>query len=172
MKIYKFFGLESSWQNPGSASVMFYLRIINVWFTEKIFTRIHLQVGQYLMTLPQQLEPFTMQDNPQVTVALKYGKLPYTTQQGNQLLFFSNITYWVIVYFFENKIIYAFQFFILIELPEHLADLWLESLARGTMHHYSEQILKILELSSLGTRQLITDIGTYSSFFIITYSKK
>ena len=23
-----------------------------------------------------------MQDNPQVTVALKYGKLPYTTQQG------------------------------------------------------------------------------------------
>ena len=98
---------------------------------KKIFTRIHLQVGQYLMTLPQQLEPFTMQDNPQVTVALKYGKLPYTTQQGNQLLFFSNITYWVIVYFFENKIIYALQFFILIELPEHLADLWLESLARG-----------------------------------------
>ncbi len=35
------------------------------------------------MTLPQQLEPFTLQDNPQVTVALKYGKLPYTTQQGN-----------------------------------------------------------------------------------------
>lgn len=47
----------------------------------------------------------------------------------------------------------------ILELPEHLADLWLESLARGTMHHYSEQILKILELSSLGTRQLITDIG-------------
>ncbi len=27
--------------------------------------------------------PCTLQDNPQVTVALKYGKLPYTTQQGN-----------------------------------------------------------------------------------------
>ena len=36
------------------------------------------------MTLPQQLEPFTVQDNPQVTVALKYGKLPYTTQQGKK----------------------------------------------------------------------------------------
>ena len=55
----------------------------------------------------------------------------------------------------------GFNFFMTVELPEHLADLWLESLARGTMHHYSEQILKVLELSSLGTKQLITDIGNF-----------
>jgi len=37
------------------------------------------QVGQYLMTLPQQLEPFTMTDNPMLTVAVKHGKLPYAS---------------------------------------------------------------------------------------------
>lgn len=83
------------------------------------------KVGQYLMTLPQQLEPFTLQDNPTLAVAVKHGKLPYTTSS---------------------------------EETEHLADVWLESVARGTMHVYSEQILKILELTPHATRQLITDI--------------
>jgi len=40
------------------------------------------QIGQYLMTLPQQLEPFTMENNPMLTVAIKYGKLPYTGDVG------------------------------------------------------------------------------------------
>lgn len=48
------------------------------------------------------------------------------------------------------------------EIPEHLADLWLESIARGTMHNYSEQILKIPGLTQLATSQLITDIGEKS----------
>jgi len=34
----------------------------------------------------------------------------------------------------------------------------LESVARGTMHVYSEQILKIHELTELASKQLITDI--------------
>lgn len=38
------------------------------------------------MTLPQHLEPFTMQDNPSVLVALKHGKLPYTDETGASLL--------------------------------------------------------------------------------------
>ena len=50
--------------------------------------------------------------------------------------------------------------FLVGELPEHLADLWLESVARGTMHVYAEQILKIHELTEHATKQLITDIGT------------
>ena len=45
------------------------------------------------------------------------------------------------------------------ETPEQLADLWLESIARGTMHTYGEQILKIPELTQLATSQLVTDIG-------------
>ena len=40
------------------------------------------QVGQYMMTLPQHLEPFTMQDNPAVLVALRHGRLPYTDDTG------------------------------------------------------------------------------------------
>lgn len=51
----------------------------------------------------------------------------------------------------------------LLELPEHVADLWLESIARGTMHLYCEQILKIQELSNHAVKQLITDIGTEES---------
>ena len=41
-----------------------------------------LQIGQYLMTLPQHLDPFTVQDSPALTVALRHSKLPYTSEQG------------------------------------------------------------------------------------------
>ena len=44
-------------------------------------------------------------------------------------------------------------------LPEHLADLWLEAVANGTMHNYADQILHIHKLSPHATKQLITDIG-------------
>uniref|UniRef100_A0A0B7AI87 Conserved oligomeric Golgi complex subunit 7 n=1 Tax=Arion vulgaris TaxID=1028688 RepID=A0A0B7AI87_9EUPU len=83
------------------------------------------KVGQYLMTLPQHLDPFTLQDSPALTAALKHGRLPYTNHQ---------------------------------EVSEHLADLWLESVAMGTMHTYTEEILKIVQLTPHGCKQLITDI--------------
>lgn len=35
------------------------------------------KIGQYLLTLPQNFEPFIMQDNYELVLALKYGKLPY-----------------------------------------------------------------------------------------------
>ena len=35
------------------------------------------KIGQYLLTLPQNFEPFTMQDNANLIVALHKGKLPY-----------------------------------------------------------------------------------------------
>ncbi|CAL1543486.1 unnamed protein product [Lymnaea stagnalis] len=84
------------------------------------------KVGQYLMTLPQHLDPFTLQDSPALTVALKHGRLPFTNHQA--------------------------------EVPEHLADLWLESVAMGTMHTYTEEILKIPQVTPHGCKQLITDI--------------
>ncbi|CAH1780014.1 unnamed protein product [Owenia fusiformis] len=83
------------------------------------------KIGQYLMTLPQQLEPFTMQDNPALIVALKHGKLPFTDIQ---------------------------------EVPEHIADVWLDSISKGTMHTYSEEILKVNTITAHATRQMITDI--------------
>lgn len=40
------------------------------------------KIGQYLLTLPQNFESFIMQDNLQLIVALKNGKLPYLEEQG------------------------------------------------------------------------------------------
>ena len=51
------------------------------------------------------------------------------------------------------------------EPPEHLADLWLESVARGTMHVFGEEMLKIPELTPHGAKQLITDIGEWLELF-------
>ena len=40
------------------------------------------QIGQYVMTLPQQLEPFTTHENPALEKALKAGRLPYPPPEG------------------------------------------------------------------------------------------
>ena len=50
------------------------------------------QIGQYIMTLPQYLDPFTGEshdgtesqqaDNAAINVAVRYGRLPYTKLQG------------------------------------------------------------------------------------------
>ncbi|XP_071949491.1 conserved oligomeric Golgi complex subunit 7-like [Antedon mediterranea] len=40
------------------------------------------KIGQYLMTLPQQLEPFTSQENPALAKALETGRLPFPPEQG------------------------------------------------------------------------------------------
>ena len=37
-----------------------------------------LQIGDYLLTLPQQLDPFISSDNAAVMAALKLGQLPHT----------------------------------------------------------------------------------------------
>ena len=44
-----------------------------------------LQIGDYLLTMPQQLEPFTSQDNPALSHALKHGRLPFLDGQGTIL---------------------------------------------------------------------------------------
>ena len=43
------------------------------------------KIGQYLLTLPQNFEPFTMQDSAQLIIALKNGKLPYLEEKGINL---------------------------------------------------------------------------------------
>ncbi|XP_053401502.1 conserved oligomeric Golgi complex subunit 7-like isoform X2 [Mercenaria mercenaria] len=101
------------------------------------------KIGQFLMTLPQHLEPFTMEDNQAVLVALKYGKLPYTDETGQYVINPKRRS----------------------SLPEHIADLWLESIARGTMHVLCEEIIRIHELSTHGTKQLITDIDYLCNVF-------
>ncbi|XP_041482343.1 conserved oligomeric Golgi complex subunit 7-like isoform X2 [Lytechinus variegatus] len=85
------------------------------------------KIGQYLMTLPQQLDICTNQDNPAMEKALEASQLPFPPSTGS---------------------------------PEvaHLADHWIGSVARATMHMYVEVILRINELSPQAARQLATDI--------------
>ena len=40
-----------------------------------------------------------------------------------------------------------------------MSNQWLESVARGTLHVYTEHILKIRELTQQSTKQLVVDIG-------------
>jgi len=40
-----------------------------------------------------------------------------------------------------------------------MSNQWLESVARGTVHVFTEHILKIRELTDQSTKQLVMDIG-------------
>ena len=40
------------------------------------------QIGDYLLTLPPQLEPFITQENPALEVAMKAGNLPFPDLEG------------------------------------------------------------------------------------------
>ncbi|XP_007903979.1 conserved oligomeric Golgi complex subunit 7 isoform X1 [Callorhinchus milii] len=91
-------------------------------------------IGQYIMSLPLHLEPFVTQEDPGLELALHAGKLPYPPEQGD-------------------------------ELPEldNVADYWLGSIARATMHTYCESILQIPELTPHSTKQLVTDLDYLSN---------
>lgn len=44
------------------------------------------------MTVPQQLEPYSLDENPSLAAALRHGKLPYSSEQGETKIrsFYSN----------------------------------------------------------------------------------
>ena len=60
-------------------------------------------------------------------------------------------------------ILYVVLNLILVDKAEQLADVWLESLAKGCMHQYIEQILKIPALTQHANKQLCMDIGQSTS---------
>ncbi|KXJ29523.1 conserved oligomeric Golgi complex subunit 7 [Exaiptasia diaphana] len=82
-------------------------------------------IGDHLLTLPQQLEPFITQENPALSAAMKTGKLPFPDEQDEG-----------------------------VDPASH----WLGSIARGTLHTYTESILRIHELTPYSTKQLLADI--------------
>ena len=49
------------------------------------------------------------------------------------------------------------------EDEQHPGTYWLGSIARGTMHAYTESMLKIHELTPYSTQQLLADIGELTS---------
>ncbi|XP_006892752.1 PREDICTED: conserved oligomeric Golgi complex subunit 7 [Elephantulus edwardii] len=86
-------------------------------------------IGQYIMSLPLNLEPFVTQEDSALELALHAGKLPFPPEQGDELPELDN-----------------------------MADNWLGSIARATMQTYCDVILQIPELTPHSTKQLTTDI--------------
>lgn len=86
-------------------------------------------IGQYIMSLPLNLEPFVTQEDSALELALHAGKLPFPPEQGDELPELDN-----------------------------MADNWLGSIARATMQTYCDAILQIPELTPHSTKQLATDI--------------
>ncbi|XP_071067347.1 conserved oligomeric Golgi complex subunit 7 isoform X5 [Dasypus novemcinctus] len=86
-------------------------------------------IGQYIMSLPLNLEPFVTQEDSALELALHAGKLPFPPEQGDDLPELDN-----------------------------MADNWLGSIARATMQTYCDVILQIPELTPHSTKQLATDI--------------
>ncbi|XP_067562509.1 conserved oligomeric Golgi complex subunit 7 isoform X5 [Pseudorca crassidens] len=86
-------------------------------------------IGQYIMSLPLNLEPFVTQEDSALELALHAGKLPFPPEQGDELPELDN-----------------------------MADSWLGSIARATMQTYCDAVLQIPELTPHSTKQLATDI--------------
>ncbi|XP_006730882.1 conserved oligomeric Golgi complex subunit 7 [Leptonychotes weddellii] len=86
-------------------------------------------IGQYIMSLPLNLEPFVTQEDSALELALHAGKLPFPPEQGDELPELDN-----------------------------MADNWLGSIARATMQTYCDVILQIPELTLHSTKQLATDM--------------
>lgn len=92
------------------------------------------QIGQYLMMLPQHLEPFVLQENRGLTRAL----LEYNFPSGRQ----SDLA--------------------LLQINQHsqgATDLLLGSVATASASALSEAILRIKTVGSKGAKQLAADIG-------------
>lgn len=99
------------------------------------------EIGDYLLTLPQQLEPFTSQDSPSLVAALQRGHLPYmdTEVQGRIRPSVSES---------EDA-----------DIEDHPSQVWISAVARGTMLNYSKNILKIPSFTEMSAHQLSTDIA-------------
>lgn len=95
-----------------------------------------IQIGDCLLTLPHQLEPFTAsQDNPALNHALQQGVLPFPVDR--------------------SEVVRGEE-----EGEPHPSDDWLGAVARGVMVTYAQQILNIpATLPPAAAQQLATDIG-------------
>jgi len=89
------------------------------------------QIGQYLMTLPQHLEPYMANDNPSLIRAFRERTFPYCGGNTKEVAV-------------EG------------ETP---ADFLLNCIATATCQVYQDNILKIPEVSTNSAKQLHVDIG-------------
>lgn len=88
------------------------------------------QIGQYLMTLPQHLEPYMTNENPALARALKERVFPFCGMTSTPK-----------------------------EESNTPADFLLNCISKATCQTYQDHILRIPTLSINSTKQLYTDIG-------------
>ena len=148
---------------------------------------LYVQIGDYLLTLPQQLEPFTSQDSPALAAALRDGRLPFPDtdsgliSQGTctipRIVGASNLHTHTHTHNTHSHYLppppppppptHIHMSHTVTESSErgeddqedHPSDAWLGAIARGTMETYVQSILQIPSLPPQAALQLATDIG-------------
>jgi hypothetical protein len=88
------------------------------------------QIGDHLLTLPQQLETFSSHDNPALEFAFRSSAIPFTS---------------------KSEVVSP-------DHEPDVAFHWIHAITQATMQLYLEQILKIPHLSHQSAQQLSTDI--------------
>jgi len=106
------------------------------------------QIGQYLMTMPQHLEPYMTNDNPALSRALQERVFPFCGSVSSRSKEFDSG---------ESS-------------SNTPADFLLSCIARATCQTYQDHILKIPSLSLNSTKQLYTDIG--KTYFCLCITKE
>ena len=111
------------------------------------------KIGQYLLTLPQNFEPFTMQDNANLIVALHKGIYFIQFKKSRLLIELKNQFE---INLFKGKLPYLD----IKDLSDDITACWLDSIANATAITFSDEILNIQQNISVNSqRQLIIDIG-------------
>ena len=138
--------VETIWADPWAGSDSRQLDMPDFSFAPQEYIT---KIGQYLMTLPQHLEPYMTHDNHGLSRALQERVFPYCTGVAT----------------ITSKVGDATDF-----QQNTPADYLLSCISRATCQFYLEAILKIPEVSANATKQLYTDIGKYHTKVVLKHS--
>ncbi|XP_043223970.1 conserved oligomeric Golgi complex subunit 7-like [Amphibalanus amphitrite] len=115
------------WEGRGGAGASLSADLPDFSYTPQEYIT---QVGQYLMTLPQHLEPFMTQHDPTLGRALQSGVMPYSSSvSGGRSESESSVVHYII-----------------------------SCLSEGACQVYADTIVRIQHISAGMTRQLVADI--------------
>ena len=139
--------VETIWADPWAGSDSRQLDMPDFSFAPQEYIT---KIGQYLMTLPQHLEPYMTHDNHGLSRALQERVFPYCTGVAT----------------ITSKVGDATDF-----QQNTPADYLLSCISRATCQFYLEAILKIPVVSANAAKQLYTDIGKYHTKLVLKHLK-
>lgn len=115
------------------------------------------EIGQYLMTLPQHLEPFLFRENPGLTCAFRSGRPEYNRTQVTSPS--PNPTHNEANAVVDAEITAATNGSTDSSTTATLTNVFLGVIVKATCQAYSDAILNVCELNAANGRQLAHDIG-------------